>query len=46
MELKNANPNGCNVVKINLHPMIIFFSFIFELNKIKDFKVYFRIENP
>jgi len=25
MELKNANPNGCNVVINNLHPMILLF---------------------
>jgi len=26
MELKNANPNGNNVVINNLHPKILFFS--------------------
>jgi len=26
MELKNANPNGCNVVVNNRHSMILFFS--------------------
>jgi len=25
MELKNANPNDCNVVINNIHPMILFF---------------------
>jgi len=26
MELKNANPNGCNVVINNIHLMFLFFS--------------------
>jgi len=26
MELKNANPNGCNPIINNLHPMTLFFS--------------------
>jgi len=26
MELKNANPNGCDVVINNLHPLNIIFS--------------------
>jgi len=34
MELKNANPNGCNVVINNLHPMIFFSKILkIELNK-------------
>jgi len=35
MELKNANPNGCNVVSNNLHPIILFSPKILkiELNK-------------
>jgi len=35
MELKNTNPNGCNVVINNLHPTILFFQKILkiELNK-------------
>jgi len=35
MELKNANPNGCNVVIKNLHHIILFFQKILkiELNK-------------
>jgi len=31
MELKNANPNGCNVVINNLHPMFLFFFKILEI---------------
>jgi len=31
MELKNANPNGCNVVINNLHPLILFFSKILKI---------------
>jgi len=47
MELKNANSNACNVIIDNLHPMILFFQKILniELNN-RDFKVCFRIENP
>jgi len=26
MELKNVNPNGCNVIINNLNPTILFFS--------------------
>jgi len=35
MELKNASPNGCNVVINNLHPTILFFSkkLKIEINK-------------
>jgi len=46
MELKNANPNGCNAVTLNnLHPMIFFFKKYWILSKIRDFKLYLRIEN-
>jgi len=31
MELKNANPNGYNVVINNLHPMILIFSKILKI---------------
>jgi len=45
MEVKNANPNGWNVVVNNLHFMIlVLFQKYWKLSKIKDFKVYFRIE--
>jgi len=30
MKMKNANPNGCDVVINNLHPMVSFFSKIIE----------------
>jgi len=35
IQLKNVNPNGCNVVINNLHPMVLFFQKILkiELNK-------------
>jgi len=35
MKLRNSNPNGCNIVIYNLHPMLFFFPKIlkFELNK-------------
>jgi len=47
MELKNINPNDCNVVINNPLPMILFFfKKYWKLSKIKDFKVYFRVENP
>jgi len=47
MELKNANPNGFNVVINNLHLMFSFFSKkSWKLNKIKDFNIYFRVDNP
>jgi len=41
MELKDANPNGCNV-GIN-NPRILFCPKILEID---NFKVYFRVENP
>jgi len=45
MELKNADSNGWNDVINNLHPMILFFSKKYwKLSKIKDFKVYFRVD--
>jgi len=31
MELKNANPNGCNAIINNLHPIIFFFSKILKI---------------
>jgi len=31
MELKNANPNGCNVVTNNLHPTFLFFFKVLEI---------------
>jgi len=31
MELKNANPNGCNVLIKNLHLMFLFFPKILEI---------------
>jgi len=46
MELKNANSNSCNVVINILHLMILFFfKNIKNGLKIKDFKVYLRVEN-
>jgi len=44
MELENGDPNGCNIVINNLHPMILLF--IHPMSLIKDLKVYFRVENP
>jgi len=49
MELKNVNPNGCNVVINNVH-LYFFIFFPKSINllkielKVKDFKVYLRIE--
>jgi len=33
MELKNDNPNGCNVVLKNLHPMALFFPKILKIEQ-------------
>jgi len=47
MELKNVNSNGYNDVINNLHPnFFIFFQKFQKLSEIKDFKAYFRVENP
>jgi len=43
MELKNVNPDGYNVV---IYPIFsFFFKNIEKLSEIKDFKVYFRVED-
>jgi len=45
MDLKNANPNGCNAVINNVHLIFLFlFQKYWKLSKIKNFEVYFRIE--
>jgi len=44
MESKNANPNGCNVVINNIHFMFLSLFQKYWKHKIKDFKVYFRVE--
>jgi len=38
MELKNINPNGYNV---EINNVLLIYKYL-KLNKIKDFKVYFR----
>jgi len=45
MELKNSNPNGCNVIINNiLYTYLFIFQKYLKLSKIDDFEVYLRVE--
>jgi len=44
MELKNANPSGCNVVINNVHPMFLLFFQNIKIELSKGLQSLFRVE--